>query len=70
MSTLRPSTSWFKWLLLGALVIALAGGLYRAVQKKQAQQETAIAAAQALQVDPVYELSAADVTEVATLNLT
>lgn len=69
MSTPRPSTSWLKWLLLCAVVIALAGGLYRAIQKKQAQQEIAITAAQALQVDPVYELSAADVTEVATLNL-
>jgi len=70
MSTPRQSASWFKWLLLGAVVVALGGGLYRAIQKKQAQQETAIAAAQALQVDPVYELSAADVTEVASLHLT
>ncbi len=70
MSTPRHSTSWFKWLLLGALVLALAAGLYRAVQKKQTQKASANAAAQALQVDPVYELSAADVTEVASLNLT
>jgi len=70
MSTPRQSASWFKWLLLGALVLALAVGLYRAIQKKQAQQASAIAAAQALQVDPVYELSADDVTVVASLDLT
>ncbi|MDO8903903.1 efflux RND transporter periplasmic adaptor subunit [Hydrogenophaga sp.] len=70
MSIPRKSASWFKWLLLGALVLALAFGLYRAIQKKQSQQATAIAAAQALQVAPVYELSANDVTEVASLKLT
>lgn len=70
MSTPRKSASWFKWLLLGALALALAVGLYRAIQKKQSQQTTAIAAAQALQVEPVYELSANDVTEVASLELT
>lgn len=70
MSSTRRSTSWFKWLLLGALVLALAAGLYRAIQKKQTQQATAIAAAQALQADPVYELSADDIAEVASLNLT
>ncbi len=70
MSTPRRSASWFKWLLLAALVLALVAGLYRAIQKKQTQQEAAVAAAQALQADPVYELSADDVTEVASLNLT
>ncbi|HEX5738358.1 MAG TPA: efflux RND transporter periplasmic adaptor subunit [Hydrogenophaga sp.] len=70
MSTPRNSASWFKWLVLAVLVIALGGGLYRALQKKQSQKDTAIAAAQALQVTPVYELSAADVTQVASLALT
>jgi multidrug efflux pump subunit AcrA (membrane-fusion protein) len=70
MSTPRNSASWFKWLLLAALVLALAGGLYRAIQKKQSKQDTAIAAAQALQVTPVYELSDDDVTRVASLALT
>ena len=70
MSTPPRSASWFKWLLLAALVLALVAGLYRAIQKKQTQQEAAVAAAQALQADPVYELSADDVTEVASLNLT
>lgn len=70
MSTPRDRASWFKWLLLAALVLALSGGLYRAIQKKQSKQETAIAAAQALQVTPVYELSDDDVTQVASLALT
>ncbi|PKO70562.1 MAG: efflux transporter periplasmic adaptor subunit [Betaproteobacteria bacterium HGW-Betaproteobacteria-16] len=70
MSTPRDRASWFKWLLLAALVLALAGGLYRAIQKKQSKQEIAIAAAQALQVTPVYELSNDDVTQVASLALT
>lgn len=70
MSTPRDRASWFKWLLLTALVLALAGGLYRAIQKKQSKQEIAIAAAQALQVTPVYELSNDDVTQVASLALT
>ena len=70
MSTPRVRASWFKWLLLTALVLALAGGLYRAIQKKQSKQEIAIAAAQALQVTPVYELSDDDVTQVASLTLT
>lgn len=70
MSTPPRSASWFKWLLLAALVLALVAGLYRAIQKKQTQQEAAVAAAQALQADPVYELSPDDVTEVASLNLT
>jgi RND family efflux transporter MFP subunit len=69
MSTPPRRASWFKWLLLAALVLALVAGLYRAIQKKQTQQEAAVAAAQALQVDPVYELSADDFTEVAALNL-
>lgn len=70
MSTPRHRASWFKWLLLAALVLALAGGLYRAIQAKQSKQATAIAAAQALQVAPVYELSEDDVTQVASLDLT
>lgn len=59
----KPQTRspWIKWLLLGALVLALLLGLVRALGKRQAQREAASAAALATQKAPVFELGADDV---------
>ena len=66
----RPSRStWIKWLLLAALVLAVALGLLRAFNKRQTQTEAATTAAKALQQAPVYELSPQDVVSVQTLAL-
>lgn len=50
-----------QWWLLLALVLALGAGLYRAIDKKRTHQAEAMAAAEALQAAPVYELTPADV---------
>jgi membrane fusion protein, multidrug efflux system len=61
MTTSRPHRPWIKWLALTALALALALGVARALNKRQAQRDAASNAAQALQQAPVYELGADDV---------
>lgn len=58
-----------QWLLLAALVLALAFGVARAMYKRQAQQGAAQSAAAALSAPPVFALSVADVVEVRTVEL-
>ena len=62
-------TAWIKWLLLALLVLGIVLGVSRALQKRTAQKAAASAAARALQIDPVFQLSALDVTTVQTLAL-
>lgn len=50
-----------KWLILLALVGALAAGIMRALKAREAKQQAAQAAAQALLVEPTFELAASDV---------
>jgi RND family efflux transporter MFP subunit len=59
MPKTRPS--WLKWLLLAALAVALALGVIRAINKRNATQAEAQAAAQALQKAAVFRLSPSDV---------
>ena len=59
MTKSRPS--WLKWLLLAALLIALALGVTRALNKRKAQQAQAQAAALATQKEPEFQLTSSDV---------
>jgi len=69
MNTPRTRPSWIKWLLLAALVAAIALGVARVVGKRKAQSEAASAAAATLQKAAVYELAAQDVVSVQVLDL-
>jgi membrane fusion protein (multidrug efflux system) len=57
----RSNRRWIQWVLLGILVLGMALGVMRALQKRSAQNAAANAAAQALQQDPVYQLGPQDV---------
>lgn len=59
-----------KWLLLLAVVVALALGVLRALKAREAKQARAAEAAAALLVPPVFELDASDVYTVARVELT
>jgi RND family efflux transporter MFP subunit len=50
-----------KWLILLAIVGGLAFGILRALKAREAKQQAAQAAAQALLVEPTFELAASDV---------
>lgn len=69
MNTTRTRPAWIKWLLLAALVLAIALGIARAMNKRKAQTEAASAAAVALQKASVFELSLRDVVSVQALDL-
>lgn len=64
-----PRRPWIQWLLLALLVLAIALGLARALNKRAAQRDAANQAAEALQQAPVYELTAQDVVVVQPLTL-
>lgn len=64
-----PRRPWIQWLLLALLVLAIALGLARALNKRAAQRDAANQAAEALQQAPVYELTAQDVVTVQPLTL-
>ncbi len=64
-----PRRPWIQWLLLAALVLAIALGVARALNKRATQRDAATQAAAALQQAPVYELTAADVVTVQPLTL-
>ncbi|MBS3910596.1 MAG: efflux RND transporter periplasmic adaptor subunit [Hydrogenophaga sp.] len=64
-----PRRPWIQWLLLALLVLAIALGLARALNKRAAQRDAANQAAEALQQAPVYELTAQDVVAVQPLTL-
>jgi len=64
-----PSRPWIQWLLLALLVLAIAWGLARALNKRAVQRDAATAAATAMQQAPVYELTAQDVVSVQPLTL-
>lgn len=69
MNTSRTRPAWIKWLLLAALVLAIALGIARAVNKRKVQSEAASAAAAAMQKAAVYELAPQDVVSVQALDL-
>ncbi|MDP2418654.1 MAG: efflux RND transporter periplasmic adaptor subunit [Hydrogenophaga sp.] len=69
MPMTTPRRPWFQWLLLTALVLAIALGVARALNKRADQRDAATQAAAALQQAPVYELTAADVVAVQPLTL-
>lgn len=52
---------WITWLLWGALVLAVAMGVARALSARKTQQAAAAEAAQALRANAVLSLSASDV---------
>jgi membrane fusion protein (multidrug efflux system) len=65
----RPNRRWITWVLVALLVLSVALGVTRALQKRTLQSAAANAAAQALQQDPVYQLGPQDVVMVQTLAL-
>jgi len=69
MNTTRTRPAWIKWLLLAALVLVIALGIARAMNKRKAQTEAASAAAVAMQKASVFELSPRDVVSVQALDL-
>ena len=69
MTSRRPLSFWIKWLLLIALVLGIALGVTRALGKRKATNEAAMAAAESLQKTPTYTLSPTDVVTVQTLVL-
>lgn len=60
---------WLKWLLLAALVAALALGVTRALNKRKTQQAAAQTAALVLQQAAVFQLAATDLVTVQNLDL-
>lgn len=60
---------WLKWLLLAALVAALAFGVARALYKRKTQQAAAQTAALALQQAAIFQLSASDLVAVQSLDI-
>lgn len=69
MNTRAKRPTWIKWMLLAALVVAIALGLARALKKRETQRAAASAAAAAAQKEPEYQLSPADVVAVQALEL-
>lgn len=59
-----------KWLILLAIVGGLAAGIVRALKAREAKQQLAQEATQALLVEPTFELSADDVLRADTVPLT
>ncbi|QHE87325.1 efflux RND transporter periplasmic adaptor subunit [Hydrogenophaga sp. BPS33] len=70
MNAARSRSTWIQWLLLAALVIAIALGVVRALDKRKTTADNARAAAEALKTAPVYTLSEQDVVTVQALELT
>ncbi|WP_247596981.1 efflux RND transporter periplasmic adaptor subunit [Hydrogenophaga sp. PAMC20947] len=60
---------WLKWLLLAALVAALALGVARALYKRKTQQAAAQTASLALQQAAIFQLSANDLVVVQSLDI-
>ena len=65
----RTNRRWIQWALLALLVLGVALGVARALQKRSAQNAAANTAALALQQAPVYQLGPQDVVMVQTLAL-
>lgn len=65
----RPNRRWIQWALLALLLLGIALGVTRALQKRSAQSAAANAAARALQQAPVYQLGPQDLVMVQTLAL-
>lgn len=58
-----------KWLILLALIGALAAGILRALKAREAKQQSAQEAAQAMQQEPIFELAASDVLTLARVKV-
>lgn len=65
----RRLPRWLPWTVAALTVAVLAWGVARALDKRQTQQATARAAAEALQQTPVYRMSERDVLTVRSLKL-
>jgi RND family efflux transporter MFP subunit len=61
---------WLTWLLWGALLLAVALGVLRALQTRKAQQAAAAASAQASRAQAVMTLAPADVLTTQTTEMT
>jgi len=66
----RSRAAWIQWGLLAVLVVAVALGLVRALNKRATVQAQARQAAEALQQTPVYTLGTNDLVTVRSLPLT
>jgi len=66
----RSRAAWIQWGLLAVLVVAVALGLMRALNKRATVQAQARQAAEALQQTPVYTLGTNDLVTVRSLPLT
>ena len=60
---------WLKWLLLVALIAAIALGAIRTLNKRKVQQQAAQNAALALQAAAVFDLASSDIVLVQSLEL-
>ena len=61
--------NWLKWLAALLVLVLLAGGVFRVLSQRKAQQQALTAATAARQALPV-ELAATDVTQAGILNIT
>lgn len=69
MTSTPRRASRLRWIVLTLLVLGLALGIARAINKRSQQQQLASEAAARLQTAPVFELSQADVFLVASTSL-
>jgi RND family efflux transporter MFP subunit len=61
---------WFKWILVGLIALLIVGGVVRALSARKAQKEALEAQQQALKVQSSIDLTAADLVQIKTLELT
>lgn len=69
MASPHSLSTWIKWLLLIVLVLGIALGLARALDKRKAQSAAARAAAESMRQAPVYTLAPDDVVTAQALEL-
>jgi RND family efflux transporter MFP subunit len=60
---------WFKWIVVGLVVILMVGGIVRALSARKAQKEALDAQQQALKVETSIDLAATDLVQVKTMEL-
>lgn len=63
------TTRWLKWAVPALVAVALAWGVVRALDQREARQASARAAAEALQQNPDYRIAARDLVTVRVLAL-
>lgn len=65
----QTRSPWLKWLLLVVLIVAVAFGVMRTLNKRKVQQQAAQDAAVALQAAAVFDLAASDTVAVQSLKI-